>query len=164
MVHPQNRLRAHPKMGTGTSKTRSQSPFWELKRRKEHQSGTVGRPCHNLAHQTHGSLHHISAIGAKRDSAHHESQSRHREVPGLQSQDQGQVEKAVVARSPDRATRPDRRSPTSSGELRSAERHGQETVPQPVETVPQPECRRARSQAPDSVPRQPPGIKGPGPG
>src|SRR5262249_4741571 len=38
----------------------------EQKRRKEHQMH-----CH---------LHHISATGAKRDRAHHESQSRHREV------------------------------------------------------------------------------------
>src|SRR5438552_8523342 len=37
---------------------------------------------------------------------------------------------SVVARSPDRATGPDRRSPPTSGALRSADWHGRETVPQ----------------------------------
>src|SRR5579872_4484760 len=47
------------------------------------------------------------------------------------------AEPLVVARSPDRATEPDRRSPAVRGDLRSAERHGQETVPQQGETVQQ---------------------------
>ncbi len=57
----------------------------------------------------------------------------------------------AVARSPDRATLADRRSPDlpGTGDLRSGEWHGQETVPQRAETVPQ----RGQAAAPSRLRR-----------